>query len=165
MVLTEITYQPVEKHPFVPAEKTNEVFLFVPQAFLHARRRQTQDEARRNEANISFAPTRPSEASIIAPARAIDATDPPSGDPRSPFNGRETRTVQLRERNTELGMEVRSKPFRAEALAAFADVTAGKVFAWLVTTLLALANESFRELLKKVLGRGDGAPSATAPTP
>jgi hypothetical protein len=133
--------QKVRRSAVVPAIRTNKIdvpglALFVSSGYL-----------------MSFPRLEKSRVSISAPQRSVAHTFPSASlEQLRPSDKRQVLTLPLHEDVEAIELDIRSPPFRNEVLARASDLTFWAPFGWLLTAMIALANEAFRDLLKRLFG-------------
>jgi hypothetical protein len=156
LVFRHADAQAAKHHGVLPAEQTNVVALSTPTPELERVRDQPVD--------VNFLLDDKSEAVVSAPQYTIGDTFPAAHDPQTrPSDKRQFFHMPVATQTESLEFEIRSPPFRNEALATLVNVTAWSPFRWLLTASILLASEGFRTFLKTALGRVFGPDTTPKP--
>jgi hypothetical protein len=148
--------QAAKHHSVLPAEQTNVLALSTPTLELE----QVPDQP----VTVSFLLDDRSGAVVSAPQYTIGDTFPAAPDPQTrPSDRRQFFHMPVDTETESLEFELRSPPFRNEALATLVNVTAWSPFRWLLTASILLASEGFRTSLKTALGRVFGPDTTPKP--
>jgi hypothetical protein len=148
--------QAAKHHSVLPAEQTNVLAL--------STRTLELDQAPDQPVTVSFLLDDRSGADVSAPQYTIGDTFPAAPHPETrPSDKRQFFHMPVDTETESLEFELRSPPFRNEALATLVNVTAWSPFRWLLTASILLASEGFRTSLKTALGRVFGPDTTPKP--
>ena len=156
LVFRHAATQAAKHHGVLPAEQTNVVAL--------STRTPELERVRDRPVDVNFLLDDESEAVVSAPQYTIGDTFPAAPDPQTrPSDKRQFFHMPVATQTESLEFELRSPPFRNEALATLVNVTAWSPFRWLLTASILLASEGFRTMLKTALARVFGPDTTPKP--
>jgi hypothetical protein len=141
--------QPVLRNSVVPVLRTNVIGVSIPEVTVVEPRSRFYEGI-----DVRFPVLEGSRVRIEAPEHAIGQTFPrASSEDTRRANKHQVLTVPLDETTPEIELDVRSAPFRNEVMARASDLTVWAPFGWLVAAIIVLANEAFRDLLRRTFTR------------
>jgi hypothetical protein len=131
-VFTYSSSQIAKYNAFLPAEQVNVVPVVLPATF------------------VRFLLDEQSQAVVSVPQYAIGGTFPsPTATDTVLTTKRQLLHLPVSNDTSRVELDIRSAPFRNEALAGVVNITGWSLVKWLILAILPLASKSFRDLLKK----------------